>query len=232
MLVKMDSRPAMNFRAFLFILALLLGGTFAVSADTPSWGREIIHYKVSPRTGKEEKTGSTETQSDPAKNMLIQITRNGQGIEISRREFILDSKGRIRRGAIWDGQRKLLGRTEYGFDEYDRVNEERSFHASGRLIRRLLFKYDAASRRLVDRFFTWDPRNPYGPLVESKAGPNEASPILPIQQSDRELPGVGLPQFRGNEPAPVQASSPVAPAAKPPARSGFFDKLLKRGQKK
>lgn len=215
----------------ILLLAILAGVCVGppVGAETPSWGREVIHYKVNPRTHAEERTGSTETQSDPAKNMLTQITRNANGVEISRREFILDSKGRIRRGALWDGQHKLQGRTEYGFDAYDRVNEERLFHSSGRLIRRMLFKYDASSRRLVDKFYTWNPKDPYGQLVESAPGPDDGSPILPIQQGDKELPGMGLPQFRGME-APAAAPT-GAPAPKTPEKKGLLDKLFNRGKK-
>lgn len=211
-------------------LAVWISGLLVWSAGAtgvPSWGREVIHYKVNPRTGAEERAGSTASESDPAKNMLTQITKDGRGVEITRREFIMDSKGRIRRGAIWDGKGNLQGRTEYGFDAYDRINEERMFHASGRLIRRMIFKYDATSRRLVDKFYTWNPKDPYGPLIESTPGKDD-SPLLPVQKSDKELPGYGIPQFRGMEATAAKTGTtlPSAPAA--PKKKGFFDKLLKR----
>lgn len=212
-------------------LALWLTGLFAgtaAAAGVPSWGREVIHYKVNPRNGAEERSGSTESESDPAKNLLTQITKDGRGVIISRREFIMDSKGRIRRGAIWDGKGTLQGRTEYGFDAYDRINEERMFHASGRLIRRMLFKYDATSRRLVDKFYTWNEKDPYGPLIESTPGKDEG-PLLPVQQSDKELPGYGIPQFRGLAAPSTQPAAGTRPATPPaPQKKGFFDKLLKR----
>jgi hypothetical protein len=212
----------------LFVCLISLPAWSAGASGVPSWGREVIHYKVNPRTGAEERTGSTESESDPSRNMLTQITKDARGVVIGRREFIMDSKGRIRRGAIWDGRGNLKGRTEYGFDTYDRINEERMFHASGRLIRRMLFKYDATSRRLVDKFYTWNEKDPYGPLVESKPGKDDV-PFLPVQKSDKELPGLGIPQFRGME-APTQAAAPtqVPRAPAPPQKKGFFDKLLKR----
>ena len=197
------------------------------ASEVPSWGREVIHYKVNPANGAEERTGSTESESDPARNMLTQITKDSRGVIIARREFIMDSKGRIRRGAIWDGKGSLQGRTEYGFDTYDRINEERMFHASGRLIRRMLFKYDATSRRLVDKFLTWNPKDPYGPLVESTPGKDDV-PLLPVQKTDKELPGYGVPQLRGLD---ATASKPSAPTQNTPAtapKKSFFDKLLKR----
>jgi hypothetical protein len=194
-------------------------------ADTSAWGREVIHFKVNPRTGQEEKTGSTESISDPARNMLTQLTRDARGVELARREFIMDSRGRIRRGAIWDGQHRLLGRTEYGFDEYDRINEERTFHPGGRVVRRLLFKYDATGRRLPDKIYSWNERDPYGPLVESKPAAG-TTPLLPIQKSDRELPGMGLPQFRGAEPPPTAPQA--APAAQPPKKPGILSRIFNR----
>lgn len=212
----------------LFCVLLALGIAAPAAADIPSWGREVRHYKANPASGKDELTGITENQSNPAKNMLTQITRSAQGIEIARREFIMDSKGRIRRGAIWDGQRMLKGRTEYGFDAYDRVNEERLFHASGRLVRRILFKYDATSRRLVDKFYILDEKNPYGPLIQSTPSGEDAKPFLPVQEGDRELPGAGLPQFRGMD-APAQKPGVVTPTAPPPQpKKGFLQKMFKR----
>lgn len=211
------------------VAALLAGGA---AAETPSWAREIVHYKVLPN-GSELKTGSTETISDPSKNMYTQITRNERGVEIARREFILDSKGRIRRGAIWDGSRKLLARTEYGFDAYDRINEERTFHPSGLLLRRLLFKYDATGRRLPDKFFVINRNNPRGPMIESRPTAEEASPILPVQKGDRDLPGMGLPQFRGSGTQVAAPAAIGAPAAAPAKaeKPGILQKLFGRDKK-
>ena len=202
-----------------------------LSAQTPSWGRETVHYKVDPRTKKEVKTGSTENISDPGKNMLTQITRSAGGVEMMRREFVLDSKGRVRSGAMWDGQKNLKGRTLYGFDSYDRVNEERLFWPNGRLIRQLKFKYDAQSRRLVDRCFMWNPKDPYGPLIETKAPEgDEGNPWLPVQPGDKNLPGLGLPNLRGEPPPSAEATQP-APAPKPAPKPGVFDRLFKRDRK-
>lgn len=219
--------PMNHFFPLVLCLAGFAGGT-VVASEVPSWGREVIHYKVNPQTRVEEKTGSTESESDPARSMLTQITKDAGGGVVARREFIMDSKGRIRRGAIWDGRGQLQGRTEYGFDTYDRINEERLFHSSGRLLRRMLFKYDATSRRLVDKFLTWNPKDPYGPLVESSPG-KEDLPLLPVQKTDKELPGYGIPQLRGMDEsaAPPASATKPAPVA-PPQKKGFFDKLLKR----
>jgi|GEM_PF-1319395 len=217
----------MKYFLSLVLCLLSLAGSRPAAADVSSWGREVIHYKVNARSGAEEKTGSTESESDPAKNLLSQTTKDSRGVIIARREFIMDSKGRIRRGAIWDGRGSLQGRTEYGFDAYDRINEERLFHSSGRLIRRMLFKYDATSRRLVDTFLTWNPKDPYGPLVESAPGKDDV-PMLPVQKTDKELPGAGIPQFRGLEPSAATPSAPTQSAPPPPQKKGFLNKLLKR----
>lgn len=198
-------------------------------AQVGSWAREVQHVKINPRTGKEEITGSTSSHSDPLKNMLTQITKGPSGVVLSKRQFIMDSKGRIRAGTIWSGNDKLEGRTLYGYDEYDRINEERLFHANGRLIRRMLFRYDANSRRLVDKCYVWNPNDPYGELIETAPSKSD-QPLLPVTEEDKELPGVGLPQFRGKTPppaagsAPSRATSAPAPAKKP----GFFKKLLNR----
>jgi hypothetical protein len=205
----------------------LLGGITAVTAETASWGRMIQHYKIDPKTGQETLTGSTENVSDPAKNMLIQITRNNQNLEISRREFLMDSKGRIRRGAIRDGKKKLIATTEYGFDSYDRVSEERTFHHSGKLLRRLIFKYDAAGRRLPEKFFIINPKNPNGPLIESKPSSDEASPLLPVEKNQKDLPGAGIPSLRGLEPTSPAAQAPT-PTTPPPTKSGGLKNLFKK----
>lgn len=211
-------------------LALSLSCLAAVNAaadGVPSWGREVIHYKINPRTGVEERTGSTESESDPSRNLLSQVTKNSQGVVTMRREFIMDSKGRIRRGVLWDGQGNPQGRTEYGFDSYDRINEERLFF-NGRLIRRMLFKYDATSRRLVDKFYILNEKDPNGRLVESKPRADDV-PFLPVTKADKELPGFGIPQFRGMEAPAGQPGAPAGAAPQPPPKKkGFFDKMFKR----
>ncbi len=212
-------------------LWLLVGGGPELAAQTASWSREVQHVKVNPRTGKEEITGSTSSDSDPLKNMLTQTTKGAGGIVISKRQFLLDSQGRIRRGRIMDGQGKVVGSTEYGYDAYDRINEEQLFHANGRLIRRMLFKYDATSRRLVDKYYIWNPSDPHGELIESTPAKGD-TPLLPVQEGDKELPGYGLPQFRGKEPPPAASTSQNLSAPTPTAKKpGFFKKLLDRGKK-
>lgn len=198
------------------------------TAQVGSWASEVQHVKVNPRTGVEEKTGSTSSHSDPLKNMLTQITKGPSGVVISKRQFIMDSKGRIRAGTIWSGKDKLEGRTQYGYDEFDRINEERLFHANGRLIRRMLFRYDATSRRLVDKYYIWNPKDPYGELIESTPPKND-QPLLPVLKDDKELPGVGLPQFRGQGPPPT-GGKPAAATSAPAKKPGIFKKLLNRGK--
>ena len=74
----------------------------------------------------------------------------------------------------------------------------------------------------------WNKNDPYGPLIESAPTPEDSSPLLPVQRNDKELPGVGLPQFRGDAAPPGPGTQTAAPAK--PEKKGVFD-FLKRGKK-
>ena len=209
-------------------LAVLLPS--AAQAEPQAWAREVIHFEKDRKTGRDVKTGSTESFTDVSKNTLTQVTRNARDVKVAHREFVMDSKGRIRRGLIKDGQGNPVSRMEYGFDAYDRIAEERQYKLPANAIfRRVLFRYTATGERVPDKVFYF---NSQGGMIETKATEADATPNLPIAPGTRDLPGSGLPQFRGM-PAPkpgeaAQSAPPGAPPGAPPEKRGVLDRIFNR----
>ncbi len=217
--------PVLSVVGAALALVFLLPGSSR--AEPQAWAREVIHFEKDKKTGKDVKTGSTESFTDVGKNTLTQITRNARDVKVAHREFVMDSKGRIRRGLIKDGQGNPISRMEYGFDAYDRVAEERQYKLPANAIfRRVLFRYSATGERIPDRVFYF---NGQGAPIETKATEADATPNLPIAPGTRDLPGAGLPQFRG-----MPAPKPTDPAATgqtppaPPEKRSVIDRLFNR----
>lgn len=149
-----------------------------------SWARKIMHYDES--TG--DLDGVTVAKKNPVEDTLEESTFSQHEILITRRVFQMDSQGRIRNGLIFDGKRNLLGRTEYGFDKWDRIEQERLYTKKGKLVRALLYRYDTGGNPVKPIAYTFDPSNP----SSKKQITTDVEPILPASRHEDDYPGIKI----------------------------------------
>lgn len=149
-----------------------------------SWARKIMHYD----DDNENLEGITVAKKNPIEDTLEELTYNQHEIIITRRMFQMDSKGRIRNGLIFDGKRNLLGRTEYGFDKWDRIQQERLYTKKGKLVRALLYRYDSGGNPIKPVAYTFDPSNP----SSKKRVTTDVEPILPASRHESDYPGIKI----------------------------------------
>ncbi len=198
-------------RLLLFLLCLATAAVTA-RAESIAWAKKVIH-----------KDGAiTETIVDPFKNTRVQLTKDKNGTLQVKRTFVMDTKGRIRNGLIQDGTGSILGRTEYGYDSWDRINEERLFHSKGPLVRRTLFEF-TPDGKTIPTSWIYDPSRPADAPVKST---KPVQTYLPVTSKDADTPGLGLPAYRGDD----SATRPQAPATPEPAKKegGFLKRLFKK----
>lgn len=144
----------------------------------------------------------TESFKSGNKREIQEFTYNKNDILQIHRMFVTDSKGRCRRGFVFDGKKNPLGSIEFGFDsKSDQLVEERTFNSKGQLIRRLFYpgtvKIDGLKNRYVALYY--DPNNPAAKPVQST---ENAKPVRPVESDQDEFePGV-----------PVGNSAPAANA--------------------
>ena len=188
------------------LLALLSAAAHAQSTKpVEAYGR--VHY---------HKDGTrTESRKDGTKNEINELTYNKYEVLAYRRFFLTDSKGRSRRGVIYDGKGNPLGSIEFGYDPTtDQLIEERQFNKEGKLIRRLFYPGSLKGADYAKRFvaFNYDPNNPNAKPVQSK---EQVRPTRPVEGRQDEFEP-GIPLGRG---APAAHSAPATAAPAPPGQA-------------
>ena len=194
--------------------ALLLSLAGSVRAEEESsgqaWSRIIRHFDGT----------QTKSVKEGTKNEISEEKYDENHVLLAKRLFLLDSQGRLRRGVIMDARGTPLGSTEYGYDNQNRIKEERMFNRQGKPIQRkfppgaLPGVPENARHSLV---FIIDPNNPNGkgkmlqtdePMVTPVTNPEDAfEPGMPIGQQAPKI-ATGLP----TNSTPV----PTAPSGRKP----------------
>jgi hypothetical protein len=171
------------------------------------WSRILQHYDGT----------MTKSFKDTKKERVIEEKFDAKQVLIQKRLFLYDKSEHLRMGIIMDAKGNALGSTKYGYDSYDRINEERLYDAKGRLIQRkfppgTLPGVEANQKYSVS--FTIDPNNPekLGAMKQSR------DPIImpTNSEADNFVPGVPT----GDPPPPAQAAPPSKPESN--ERKGFL----------
>lgn len=190
--LPLNLEPAMTLKRLIALLAALFASLLAAPSawcqlelkSEDSWARKIMHYDDS----NENLEGITVAKKNPVEDTLEELTYNQHEILVTRRMFQMDSKGRIRNGLIFDGKNNLLGRTEYGFDKWDRIQQERLYTKKGKLVRALLYRYDSGGSPVKPVAYTFDPSNP----SSKKMVTTDVEPILPASRNENDYPGIRI----------------------------------------
>ena len=173
----------MGLATAVFALAPQSSGQIDLKSED-SWARKVMHFDEDNKALE----GITEARKNPIQNTLEELTYDRRSILVTRRIFQMDSKGRIRNGLIFDGHNNLLGRTEYGFDKWDRIQQERLYTKKGKLVRALLYRYDASGNPTKPIAYTFDPSDP----TSKKRVATDVEPVLPQSRHEADFPGIKI----------------------------------------
>ena len=157
------------------------------------WSRIITHFD-----GK-----ITKSFKDTEKNRVIEEKYDTNHVLMQKRLFQYDTKERLRNGVIMDARGNALGSTKYGYDDYDRIIEERLYNVKGELIQRKFPPGTLAGVKANEKYsvsFSVDPKNPkalgqmkatFDPIIQpANSADDNFTPGIPIGQP---LSGGGLP---------------------------------------
>ncbi len=195
-----------------FLLAAGVAGANA-APDSSAATRSVEAYS---RVYHHKDGTRTETRKDGDKNEIHELTYNEHNVLQCKRIFVTDSKGRTRRGIIYDGRLNPLGSIEFGYDSItDQLLEERQFNRKAQLVRRLFYPGALKEPEFAKRFvaFNYDPDNPNAKPIQAKEAVRPTKPV----ESDQDNFEVGIPLGRG---AAAPANAVPAAAAPAPASSG------------
>jgi hypothetical protein len=159
----------------------------------------------------------TETRKDGDKKEIYEMTYNQNSVLKCKRIFVTDSKGRTRRGIIFDGKQNPLGTIEFGYDKNtDQLVEERQYNRKAQLVRRLFYPGALKEPQFANRFvaFNYDPDNPHAKPIQSR---EPVRPTRPVESNQEEFEP-GIPIGRSAPAANTAPAAAAAPAASAPPR--------------
>ncbi len=198
---------------------LLLSWTGSIQAEEESsgqaWSRIIRHFDGT----------QTKSVKEGTKNEISEEKYDENHVLLAKRLFLLDSRGRLRRGVIMDAKSRPLGSTEYFYDSQNRPKEERLYNCNGDLIQRkfppgaLHGVPENARHSLV---FIVDPKNPNG---KAKMMQTDEPMIAPVTNPEDSFePGMPI----GQQPSKISTGLPTNSAPVPTASAGRKPSLLKQ----
>jgi hypothetical protein len=116
------------------------------------WVRTVIH----------DDGCMTVSKKDITKQEVLKETKTPQGVLISSSRFEINDKGDYIRGQILDRGGNLAFVSQFIYDQFDRILEERISDARGVPVRRIIYRYDTLATKkgkAIARPFTIDFRN-------------------------------------------------------------------------
>lgn len=185
-----------------FVVLWLITANWAVAQQGRSavMGRTTLH----PDGTK------TETVTNPETRELEEKTYDGNGVMITRKLCLLNERGQVVQGNIYDGANNLQARVQVYFDEVGRATEDRLTNLAGEVFQQTIYKYGPGGKALPPQVVNYNVRSPT--MRPAMIDFRQMTPSPPT--------GGGQPAAAGARPAQPSAQ-PAAPARpqEPPKRS-------------
>lgn len=190
------SRLVRLVRLVLLACALVVSAPLSASAQ---WQR--LNKSVWSRVLEHEDGTRTDSKQDINTKVLEEMTFDQNGVRVKRRIFQLDDLARPRTGLLFDGRNNLLARTEYVYDEYDELKEERLFNTKGQILRRLVYGLARDGIQSRPIAFTYDPSRPDASPVRSTTNVDPVMPLDVKKSGGSAIPVAGATSSGGGIPS-------------------------------
>lgn len=114
-----------------YLLATAAGGQAPNPVSTMINARTVYHADGT----------RTESVKDPVTRELTEITYNANNVVVMRKIYLLNERGQVSQGNLYDGAGNLQARSQVFFDEFNRVKEERLVNLQGEVFQRTIHEY-------------------------------------------------------------------------------------------
>ncbi len=203
----------------LTLVALLLGSPALLlhAIDTKTaWAnsRTVIHADGT----------RTESTRYPDKHEQREVTYDTQGVKIASKLYLLNAEGLTLQGNIYDGRDQLQARSQFFFDSFGRMTEQRMTNLRGEVFQRIMFEYDVKGNQLTPKSYSFEVEKPsMKPAVMDFTDMNKPQP------GDRRTQGTDIPMLpTGGKAAPQHYE---APTDAKPKKGSFWSRLLGKDKK-
>ncbi|MCB1208269.1 MAG: hypothetical protein KDK97_03025 [Verrucomicrobiales bacterium] len=102
----------------------------------------------------------SETISNPNSREVTEKTYDANGVLIVRKHYLLNERGQISQGNIYDGRDNLQARLQVYFDEYNRVKEERLLNLGGEVFQQTIHEFGPDGKELKPKVVNFNVRSP------------------------------------------------------------------------
>jgi hypothetical protein len=202
------------------LIALLLGTPALLlhAIDTKSaWAnaRTVIH------------ADSTRTESVryPDRHEQREVTYDTQGVKIASKLYLLNAEGQTLQGNIYDGRDQLQARSQFFFDSFNRLTEQRMTNLRGEVFQRIMFEYDAKGNQQTPKSYSFNVEQP-----QMKTAVLDFTDMSKEKPGDRRIQGSDIPMLpTGGTPTPQHYE---APTDVKPQKGSFWSRLLGKDKKK
>lgn len=129
-----------------------------------------------------QKDGSrTESVKNPETSELSETVYDPRGVVISRRLYLLNERGQVAQGNIYDGAGNLVARSQSFFDEFGRPKEDRLLNLQGQVFQQTVHEYGADGKARKPKVVNFSMNTPsmkpaLVDLTGSTAPPGTATP--------------------------------------------------------
>lgn len=169
---------------------------------------------VNARTVYHQDGTRTDSLRDPSTRELTEVTYNANKVVISRRLYLMNERGQVTHGSIFDGAGNMVARAQVFFDEFGRTKEDRLVNLQGEVFQRTIHEYGPDGKPLKPKVINLGVN-----------APNMKPAMIDFTQGN-PAPGSAAPA----------GTPPVAPPPPPPAdekpKPSFFKKLFQKKEKK
>ena len=162
---------------------------------------------ISARTLYHPDGTRTESVRDPITRKMTETTYDTRNVVISRRKYLLNDRGQVTQGSIYDGSGNLVARSQSYFDEFGRAKEDRLMNTQGQVFQQTIHEYGPDGKAKKPKVVNFNVQTP------------TMKPAMVDFTQTSAPPDAGT--------SPTQAPAPPAPTpAEEPPKKSFFKQLF------
>ncbi len=158
---------------------------------TAAQGASPSPFMIRARTIYHPDGTRTESVRNPDTHELTESTYDARSVIVSRHLYLLNEKGQVTQGSIYDGAGNLVARAQSYFDDFGRVKESRLFNLQGECFQQTLHEYAPDGKAKKPKTMNYNVRTPTmkPALIDfTGAAPPPGAPTPPPTGAGRAAP--------------------------------------------
>lgn len=201
-------------------------GVYWLATAVPGQAPNLAAGMISARTVYHADGTRTESVKDPVTREMTEVTYNANNVVVLRKIYLLNERGQVSQGNLYDGAGNLQARSQVFFDEFGRVKEERLVNLQGEVFQRTLHEYRPDGKPKPPKVINYNVKAP-----TMKPATIDFTKIAPPPQSPVASSGQPAAAYPSGSAASPPTGTPAQPDDGQPKKS-FWKRLFPGKEKK